>query len=497
MRYQRWLAACCLTFGMIFGGCRSGNGGGAAETTPETPTRVTAWTDSTELFLEYPAMVVGQPTRFAIHLTRLADFRPVATGAVVLRFRPRAGGLPVDVRSEAPRSPGIYGPTVSMEVAGTYDLDVILEDARSGDSLHVPGVIVYDDPDDIPLLPPPSGGIVFLKEQQWSTVGLRTAHAIGGSLPATLEVSGEVIAAAGRQAVVTAPVGGLLDAAGLARAPAPGQWVAAGSLVATMTPGLAEGGGSYPTSRARFRAALEERARAKRLVEAEAAPPRRLREAEIALEAAREALAALGADQPESGRIALRAPIGGVLVDRQAVAGSMVPAGAVLFSIVDPTVVWLQARVPARLAADLSGKTRAAFTVDGEARAWSAGPLLSTGSVIDSVSRTVPLVFEVTNRDRSVRVGATARVFLERGVPIVGVVIPTSAIVEEDGRPTAYVQQEGELFQRRDLEIGGRRGDRVVVLGGLVAGERVVVGAAFQIRLASLSTAVPDHGHEH
>jgi hypothetical protein len=35
------------------------------------------------------------------------------------------------------------------------------------------------------------------------------------------------------------------------------------------------------------------------------------------------------------------------------------------------------------------------------------------------------------------------------------------------------------------------------VLDGVRAGERVVTGAPYQVRLASLSTAVPAEGHAH
>ena len=31
----------------------------------------TIWTDNTELFVEFPALVVGQPSRFAAHFTKL------------------------------------------------------------------------------------------------------------------------------------------------------------------------------------------------------------------------------------------------------------------------------------------------------------------------------------------------------------------------------------------------------------------------------------------
>ena len=35
---------------------------------------VTSWTDGSELFMEYPPLVTGETVRFAVHLTRLADF---------------------------------------------------------------------------------------------------------------------------------------------------------------------------------------------------------------------------------------------------------------------------------------------------------------------------------------------------------------------------------------------------------------------------------------
>jgi hypothetical protein len=76
-------------------------------------------------------------------------------------------------------------------------------------------------------------------------------------------------------------------------------------------------------------------------------------------------------------------------------------------------------------------------------------------------------------------------------------VVPGSAVLDEDGRPICYVQVEGERFEKRELTIGGRDESRAVVLAGLRAGERVVTGAAYQVRLASLSTSVPAEGHAH
>jgi multidrug efflux pump subunit AcrA (membrane-fusion protein) len=94
-------------------------------------------------------------------------------------------------------------------------------------------------------------------------------------------------------------------------------------------------------------------------------------------------------------------------------------------------------------------------------------------------------------------VGAAARVSVRTAQREAGVLIPASAVLDDDGRAVAYVQADGERFEKRVLALGPTNAGRVLVRSGIRAGERVVTGAAYQVRLASLSTAVPAHGHEH
>jgi RND family efflux transporter MFP subunit len=249
-------------------------------------------------------------------------------------------------------------------------------------------------------------------------------------------------------------------------------------------------------ARARLREAEDEHARARRLVEAEAAPARRLRESEIRLDAARQALAGLG-DPSENGRVAIRSPISGVVARRAITPGSRVEAGTALFTIVDPSIVWLTVNVPAAQGSRIGRQSGASFLLDGDAQWREARSMVSTGSIIDPMSRTLPVIYQVPNAGGAVKVGAMARVRIRTGTRMTGVVISSSAVLEEDGRPVAYVQTAGETFEKRLLSLGAQDGGRVLVLEGLKAGERIVIGAAYQVRLASLSTSVPAHGHEH
>jgi len=458
---------------------------------------ITLWTDSTELFMEHPALIVGAPDKFAVHLTDLTDFAPLRSGRVTMTFRPRDGGAPVVVVQDAPRSPGIYGPAPTFTRPGIYDLTLIVDSPQAKDSITVPNLRVYATAAEAPKEEAGGdAGIAFLKEQAWKTPGFRTEFAVEGEVAGTFEASGLIQPEAGRFAQVSAPVAGLVDASGVASSPDPGQRVVRGQVLAVLAPSLGEGGGAaVAEARARLLEAQDEYERARRLYAVEAVPQRRVHEAQIRLTAARQALSGYGGGA--SGRVTVRAPITGVVAARSVTPGSRVEAGEPLFTVVDASVVWLRVNVPAAQAPNVSRTAGVEFRVEGSPRLYTARRVVSVGSVIDSLSRTVPVLFEVANPDGSLKVGANATVAVRTGLRQRGVVLPASAVLDEDGRPIVYVQPEGERFEKREIAVGGREGDRVLVRAGLEAGERVVTGAAYQVRLASLSSSAPAHGHEH
>ena len=76
-------------------------------------------------------------------------------------------------------------------------------------------------------------------------------------------------------------------------------------------------------------------------------------------------------------------------------------------------------------------------------------------------------------------------------------VIPESAIIDDAGRPIVFVQIGGETFVRRPIKLGVRNGGMAQVREGLQAGDRVVTKGAYLIRLSTMSSSVPAHGHVH
>lgn len=474
--------------------------GDAPVTDEEAPERaggvITLFTDSTELFMEHPALIVGVGGTFAAHLTDLTDFTPLRSGRIVLTFTPRDGGAPLVVTQDAPRVPGIYGPAPVFTAAGTYDLVIDVDSPQAKDRIEVPGLVVYATEEDAPWDYGEDGGIPFLKEQQWRTPGFRTDFADSGSLAIALNVPGEITPAPGAAQMAAAPAGGLLDLS--ESAPAVGMRVRRGAVLARVRPTLGAGGASFADARARLREAEEEHARAERLLRAEAIPERRMHEATVALDAAREALAAIGGGSiTADGLVELRAPIDGVVVQRWGTAGARVEAGDPLFSIVDPRRLWVTAFVPVESVARVDRNARAAVTPEGSAGAAFMARPLGVSAAVDALTRAVRVSYALEGLREEIPVGTLARVAVPTRTRGNGIIVPASAVLEEDGNSIVFVQTSGERYERRMVQVDGGDGQRVLVRSGLAAGDRVVTGAAYQVKLASLSTAVPTHGHEH
>ena len=127
----------------------------------------------------------------------------------------------------------------------------------------------------------------------------------------------------------------------------------------------------------------------------------------------------------------------------------------------------------------------------------TGGRVVASGGVVNEKTRTLPLIFEVPNPNGQLKSGMFVRAQVFTATTQRGIVIPLSSVVDEDGQPVAYVELEGELFERRPLKVGTRQGDLVQILEGLKPGDRVVTRGAYNIRLQAASGAVPAHGHAH
>jgi multidrug efflux pump subunit AcrA (membrane-fusion protein) len=174
-----------------------------------------------------------------------------------------------------------------------------------------------------------------------------------------------------------------------------------------------------------------------------------------------------------------------------------------VFTVLDPETVWVEAQIPELNLPRLGRSKSARIELPGQPGQpenvgnGEPGRFLSLGLEVDVVTRTAPLIYEWKNPDGLLRVGQSLNLHVETDRAENTLAIPHDAVVEEGGRPIAFVQVGGETFQKRDLTLGIRDGNWVQVLSGIQSGERVVTQGAYAVRLASMSSAIPSHGHAH
>jgi membrane fusion protein, heavy metal efflux system len=113
---------------------------------PEAPMlNVTHWTERTELYMEYPPLVAGQSALFAVHLTRLADFKPVTAGQARVEFAPESGGPPASFIGPKPSRPGAFRVEGTPPAAGRYRWALVLDSPEVNDRHDLGVVAVFAD----------------------------------------------------------------------------------------------------------------------------------------------------------------------------------------------------------------------------------------------------------------------------------------------------------------------------------------------------------------
>lgn len=401
---------------------------------------VTSFTDSTELFVEFPALVKGSESAFAAHFSWLSDFTAVAEGSATVILS--GGGAPEERFSvNAPSIPGIFRPIAIPTHVGERNVVVEL---RSGDvsDTHDLGTFTVFPSLEAAIAAAPEeeddeGLISFLKEQAWK-VDFGMARAERRSLRPSIRANATIRVRSDQDVRFSAH--------------------STGSVVASE--------GTFPYVGMRVR---------------------------------RDQVLALLVPQ----LVVLRAPIDGEVVEVSVTPGTYVQPGTPLFRVVNDRRLWIEAHVPEADAARLKEPTGIWFEAAGlpepfEVDVGSKGVrLVSVGKAIDPVTHSVPVIFEFPNPDARLRVGmhVKARVLDERVRQVVAV--PREALMEIEGQDVIFVQRGGESFERRVVRVGIFDGPWVEIRTGVQPGEWVVTQGAFLVRLAGASGEAPAHGHAH
>ena len=183
-------------------------------------------------------------------------------------------------------------------------------------------------------------------------------------------------------------------------------------------------------------------------------------------------------------------PINGRVGLRQVDLGNLVHAadanGLVVITQVQPIDIVFpipQDRLPAVQRRIASGTRMQVDAYDSDNRTLlSTGTLLTTDNQIDTTTGTIKLKAEFANRDSALFPNQFVNVHLHLERIENALTIPSAAVQRGAPGLYAYVVKADNTVQIRPLKTGPTEGDRVQVLDGLAANERVVVDGVDKLR---------------
>ena len=147
--------------------------------------------------------------------------------------------------------------------------------------------------------------------------------------------------------------------------------------------------------------------------------------------------------------------------------GQFVEAGIPLALVSKNKKLILQASVSQKYFSKLPTITSANFKPIGSEQIYNTemlnGRIISYGKSTTANSAFLPITFEIDNIGNLIS-GSAAEVFLKSSAIPNALVIPVSALMEEQGNFYVYVQLGGESFQKREIKIGASDGEYVQVL---------------------------------
>lgn len=306
-----------------------------------------------------------------------------------------------------------------------------------------------------------------------------------------VKVSGIITDSPAGSAVATAPVAGVIS---FSPSVSEGSAVNRGAAIASVNPTAVSGGNSNAAAAAVLHAAKAELDRLTPLHQNGIVSTAEYNAALAAYNVAK-------ANYSPAASGSVIAPVAGTVTSLLVATGQYVQPGQPVAKIASGTDLILTADLPQRYAAGAAAFTSASVSLPGTSAPVNLDSLqakrIQNPANVASSPGYLPIYFSFHNNGSFVS-GTPVEVFL-RGAEIPdAIVVPLSAVSEQQGAYFVYIRLDDECYRKVPVTLGCNDGTDVQILSGLKPGQNVVVKGMVSVRLAESSAVVPEgHSHNH
>jgi len=197
--------------------------------------------------------------------------------------------------------------------------------------------------------------------------------------------------------------------------------------------------------------------------------------AEARLKQAREGALAAGAVADYT---RISAPVSGIVTSKPVDLGATVFPGQPLLTIEDEGAYQLELAVPENLAVRIKPGTPVQVSLDALSSSFSA-KITEIVPAADPGSRT--FTAKIPLSQKGLKSGMFGRGAISLGPGVTGLTVPRAAVAERGALTSVWVVGNDNRAAMRLVKMGRTVGNRVEILGGLSAGERIAVSGVDKI----------------
>ncbi len=198
-------------------------------------------------------------------------------------------------------------------------------------------------------------------------------------------------------------------------------------------------------------------------------------DAEAALALSKQVLSTFGVN-PSSAKVGqplrVLSPISGVVVRNNLVLGKILSDDEEApVAVADLSSVWVTANVKESLVQGIAKGQNVAIESAGQP--VGQGSVRYVGEMLDMKTRTVPVVIECSNSERSLKPGMFVSAVFSKAISN-AITVPSSAVFQGNGSKFVYVCQDGFVFKKVPVETENIEEGVALVTEGLDGGETVI-----------------------
>lgn len=490
-------------YAVVIVGCGHKHEQGAHEAHNEIKIQYTAYSDNYELFAEADPFVVGETSNILSHFSSLPDFKAVEKGKITIRLN--INGAEIHQTLDKPTRMGIYSFDLKPEVSGKGYIKFEILDETGINEVTVSNVTVYSSSESAAKdagmnSASKVNAATFTKEQSWK-INFSTAYPSVEPFGQVIKTTAIVQSSQGSETVITSKTKGIIRISN--NALLEGKEIHAGQMLFSVSGDdmtddnvavrYAEAKNNYEKLKADYERSIE-------LVNDKIVSEKELLSTKNQYENAKVIYDNLNKNFTASGQT-VTSPMNGFVKQFFVKNGSFVEAGEPVLTVSQTKNLILHADVSQRHASILGFINTANIYDPNENRMYTLeqlnGKILSYGKAVNRDNFHIPVIFQIENRGRFIE-GGIVDIYLKAITRITALVIPNSALLEEQSGYFVWVQQTPELFEKREVLIGKSDGIKTEVLKGLSVNERIVTRGAMLIKLAQATGTLDAHsGHVH